>query len=352
MNVTNILNENAESALEQALKHGDLIINKRTKRGKKISSLSYFNKYFNLLDLGVKSRPSRIVVPKYSSEPKQVNRNSAENIKKSENKIKRIISEYNEVSNKLKTLKNTEENKLKIKALQDIKNKLEPLQKEANKKNSYIKKYHKYLEDRKEGVIKKRTGNEDIINLALNQFVRNNKLPDTKLILKGTRIDSKNLSKLKRDEKMILPGIPPFKFEAKKYNPNQLLSKNGVTFAEIRRVSKDGEDKKAFNERIRKEFSVKKIAEMKKEISTIISKSENPYLLIGGNTIESIKVVYPNQYWLDVIINTSYSNNRIKIAAKAKKGININNFLTLTEFLKRMLVENNFTNFTKEILNG
>ena len=205
-----------------------------------------------------------------------------------------------------------------------------------------------------------RGNNEGVIELALREFIRVSKIKNVVLDFKGTNINIKS-NDLKRDELMKLPGIPAFKFEAKKYNPNLLLSK-GVPFAAIRRgeISLKKEEKNTpegkkkvaeYNENLNKAFTKEEIKRIRMELFKSTSKSENPYLLVGGMTPETIKVVYPDQYFLDTRIDKSYSVNRIEIVAKAKGFSSMDKVFSLKEFLNRMMVEN-LKDFTREILNG
>ena len=267
------------------------------------------------------------------------------NLGSAEKAVKTLIDEYTKMGRgyfpHVKALKSTliEINKIKVK--------------EA-KKAAEIK----AAKPKKTG---SRESNEATIKAFMEKWRTSNKVNHIKMDFKGTKLTKGAFSDLKRDEQMKIPGIPSFNFEAKKGDPGD-LTKGGVLFAESDKIfhnskkedllkdPKKLEKIKNHNEKLKKLYTPEIMKEIQKELGR---KNENkPYLFIGGDTPESIRVVYPYQYWIDTNLKSSYLPDRFEMRAKAKPKTKVSELLTLPEFFNRMMVESKAEDFSKEIING
>lgn len=211
----------------------------------------------------------------------------------------------------------------------------------------------------------KRESNEKQINIIINKYMVDAGHNDIfTLDSKGTKIDKKNILKLKRDQKITFDKVP-YRFESKKGNLSSLYNNKGLLFAEFDKKLSNNNKKEIWSDlkliKIAKDHNIKMEEAYTEEILKDINKkmtletTENfPYLLVGGTTEKDIFVINPNQYWLEAALINFAGVFRIGIYAKSKTDKA--KFPNILEFLKKKypkaLKEENFINFIKEILNG
>lgn len=201
-----------------------------------------------------------------------------------------------------------------------------------------------------------RSSNEDLINSLISDLTQSFDIPVITFDTKGTRIDRRFISELKRDQRLEIIKGQPFLFETKKASPTALKGKNGVLFAEIGKkhtdktkeeIQKKAEEDPGFkkelethNKNIEYYYSKDVIETIKKEIEERQDEFK-PYLIVGNtNKPEGIKVFRPDEYIIDVSIKDFAGVKRVGLYAKLKPGVSLNSVDTLKSFFEKMIVEN------------